>query len=466
MNKLTSRLYKCLPLPLKRQYDRIAASDIGKRMSKSVFWSLTGSVLSQGLMLLATIVVARILGKTEYGELGMIRSTVSMFAVFAGFGLGMTATKYIAEFRYSHPEKTGKIIGLTTLFAGGTGGIISIIILLSAPYIATHSINAPHLVNEIRLGAVMLFFSALNGAQTGTLSGFEAFKTIARVNLVSGLLAFPIQIGCTLLLGLQGSVIGFGLSFCILWILNFFAVRQESKKAGIAIRFSKAWDEWNVLLKFSLPALLSGILVSPVMWACNALLVNKPGGYDEMALFDAANQWRNAILFIPAILAQIALPMLSAHVHDKPKFNRILKLNIRINVIVATAIAVLVSLLAVLIMKSYGKGFAEGSEVLIVLAGSAVLVAVNNIIGQAIASKGRMWAGFSLNLIWSVILISCTAWFINRGMGAKGIALGLLISYVLHTITQSVFVHFIMRKQVPTLPPTTNAIKESDHTSA
>ncbi|HPB01506.1 MAG TPA: hypothetical protein PLZ67_01000, partial [Bacteroidales bacterium] len=74
--------------------------------------------------------------------------------------------------------------------------------------------------------------------------------------------------------------------------------------------------------------------------------------------------------------------------------------------------------------------------------------------------------GFSLNLIWSVILISCTAWFINRGMGAKGIALGLLISYVLHTITQSVFVHFIMRKQVPTLPPTTNAIKESDHTSA
>lgn len=447
MNKFASGLYRCLPSQLKRQWDRVAESDIGKRMASGVFWSLTGSVLSQGLMLLATIFVARILGKTEYGELGMIRSTVSMFAVFAGFGLGMTATKYIAEYRKSDPEKSGKIIGLTTLFAGGTGGIISIIILIAAPYIATHSINAPHLVDEIRLGAVMLFFSALNGAQTGTLSGFEAFKTIAKVNLIAGLLAFPIQIGCTLLFGLQGSVIGFGLNFLILWALNFYAVRRETQKAGIIIRFTKAWDEWNVLLKFSLPALLSGILVAPVMWACNALLVNKPHGYEEMALFDAANQWRNAILFIPAILAQIALPLLSAHVNDKAKFNRILKLNIKLNAVVASAIAAIVALMAVYIMKSYGQGFAEGSEVLIILASSAVLVAINNIIGQAIASRGRMWAGFFLNLIWSIVLITSTGWLLNEGFGAKGVALGLLISYALHTITQSLFVHFTIRKQ-------------------
>lgn len=433
-------------MPLKRQWDKIAQSDIGKRMAYGAFWSLAGSVVSQGLMLLATIVIARILGKVEYGELGMIRSTVSMFAVFAGFGLGMTATKYIAEFRKKDPSKTGKIIGLTTLFAGGTGGLISIIILIAAPYLSEHSINAPHLVNEIRLGAVMLFFSALNGAQTGTLSGFEAFKTIAKVNLISGILAFPIQIVCTLLLGLQGSVIGFGLNFLIMWALNFIAVRREANKAGIIIQFRHAWDEWSVLLRFSLPALLSGILVAPAMWACNALLVNRPHGYEEMALFDAANQWRNAILFIPAILAQIALPMLSAHVNEKRQFNKILIVNIKLNAFVSFLIAGIIALLSLFIMNSYGPGFAEGAEVLIILAFSAVLVAVNNIIGQAIASKGKMWAGFSLNLIWSVVLLISTSYFLKLDLGAKGMALGLLVSYSLHTITQSIFMHFTMRK--------------------
>ena len=62
-----------------------------------MFWTFAGTVISRGLMFVATVAVARILGKTAYGELGMIQSTVGMFSVFAGFGLGLTATKYVAE---------------------------------------------------------------------------------------------------------------------------------------------------------------------------------------------------------------------------------------------------------------------------------------------------------------------------------------------------------------------------------
>jgi O-antigen/teichoic acid export membrane protein len=60
------------------------------------------------------------LGKTGYGELGMIQTTVGMFGVFAGFGLGVTATKHVAEFRRSDPARAGRIIGLSSVFAVGT----------------------------------------------------------------------------------------------------------------------------------------------------------------------------------------------------------------------------------------------------------------------------------------------------------------------------------------------------------
>jgi O-antigen/teichoic acid export membrane protein len=436
LKNILNRIYEILPPRFRNFWNRIEQSDIGSRMAKGTFWSLTGSLISRGLMLLASIIVARILGKTTYGELGMIRSTVTMFTVFAGFGLGLTATKYIAEFRETNKVKTGKIIGLSTIFAGITGSIIAIIILLTAPAIASKTINAPHLVNELRLGAIMLFFSALNGAQTGTLAGLEAFKSIAKVNLIAGLTSFPIQIGLTLLYGLTGSVIGFGINFLVLWTLNFIAVRKISRKFKIKIDFLNSWSEWPVLYKFSLPALFSGLLVSPVMWACNTMLVNQTNGYDEMAIFDAGFQWRNSVLFIPAILSQIALPLLSSESKNHKKFLKILKTNILLNLASSLVIAMLVILFSGFIMSSYGEGFIEGQKVLIILIITTILISINSVVGQAIASKNKMWYAFALNLIWAISILVLSYYFMSKNLGASGLATAYLISYILHTITQ------------------------------
>lgn len=444
MNKIFRKIYTVLPTKFRNIWDRIERSDIGSRMATGAFWALAGSVISRGLMLLASIIVARILGKTEYGELGMIRSTVTMFTVFAGFGLGLTATKYIAEFRETNKIKAGKIIGLSTIFAGITGSIIAIIILLTAPIIASKTINAPHLVNELRLGAFMLFFSAINGAQTGILAGLEAFKSIAKVNIIAGLVAFPIQIGFTLLWGLTGSVIGFGTNFLVLWSLNFISVRKISSNFNIKIDFTYSWSEWPILYKFSLPALLSGLLVSPVLWACNAMLVNQPNGYEEMAIFDAGFQWRNSVLFIPAILSQIALPLLSSESTNHKKFSKILKTNILLNLVSSLFIALLILFFSKLIMSSYGEGFIEGRNVLNILIITTVLISINSVVGQAMASKNKMWYAFSLNLIWAISILAASYYFNTRNSGALGLATAYLISYIIHTIAQ----FYILRVKV------------------
>lgn len=448
MYKLKIKLYNILPQKIQLIWGRIENSDIGSRIASGAFWSLLGSIISQGLMLVATIVVARILGKVEFGELGIIRSTINMFAVFAGFGLGMTATKYVAELYLKDKLRTGKIIGLSTLFAGSIGFIIATILVFLAPFIATKTINAPHLVNEIRLSAIMLYFSAMNGSQTGILAGFEAFKTIAKVNLIAGFFAFPIQIAFTWYFGLQGSVIGFGLNFVFLWFLNLIAVRKESRKNGINISYRESLNEWTILYKFSFPAVMSGFLVSPIMWLCTAMLVNTKNGYAEMAVFDAANQWRNATLFIPAILSQIALPLFSSTVGDDKLFNRILKLNIMLVFMISFSIAIIISLLAKFIMGFYGNDFISGSNVLIILTFTTVLISVNNIIGQAIAGKGKMWNGFVLNLIWGIILLTSSYIFLKNKFGAKGLAYALLISYLTHTLLQFLYLkRFILKSK-------------------
>ena len=86
---------------------------------------------------------------------------------------------------------------------------------------------------------------------------------------------------------------------------------QEIKQNGILIDYRGGWSEWHVLLSFTLPTIISGVVVVPVTWWANVVLVNQPNGYMEMGIFNATNQWRIALVFLPAILTQPTLPMLS-----------------------------------------------------------------------------------------------------------------------------------------------------------
>ena len=96
MIKEKHRFIEKLPPFAIKWYERISASDIGMRMARGAFWSFSGTAIAKLLILIAGMLVANILGKEHYGELGIVRSTISMFVIFGTAGLGLTATKYIS----------------------------------------------------------------------------------------------------------------------------------------------------------------------------------------------------------------------------------------------------------------------------------------------------------------------------------------------------------------------------------
>ena len=423
-------------------WERIAKSDLGGRLARGVFWSIAGAAVSRGLMLLASILVARLLGQIGYGEFGMIRSTVSMFAVFAGFALGMTATKNIAENYRSDPIKAGRIWAISETFALAAGALVAIIIFLFAPWLAERTINAPHLVPEIRIGACILLLNGLNGAQTGALAGFEAFRAIAVVNLGVGLASFPLLVCGAWWGGVRGAVWALLVIMLLNWLFNYLALRRVAACHKVALTFSGCTKELPILWTFSLPAALSGIMVSPVLWAGNALLVNQSGGYEQMAIFDAANQWRIAVLFIPGAVGQVVLPMLASLVDDNEvaRFRKVLKYNVVLNAGLGLVTAGIIATAAPWIMRSYGTAFAAGSQVLALLALSAVLASVSQVVGQAIASKGEMWVGFAMNLLWATALLLSGYWLMSRGYGAMGLAIAYVFAYLLHMVWVGLYV--------------------------
>lgn len=421
--------------------DKINSSDIAKRMASGALWTFTGTAFAKLIVLIAGILCARILGKELYGEFGMVRSTINMFVALGTAGLGMTATKYISEYRKEQKDRTVSIYLLTNSFAVITGVIITLVILILADFLAETTLRAPHLADSLKVGALLLFVTVLNGAQNGTLSGFENFKSIAINTFIASIFETVFMLVGAYYYGVYGAILGYGIGFISLYVTNHIAIKSSFKKQGIEVSrklFNK--EDLSLLYKFSLPAMLSSLIIAPTYWIVRTMLVNS-SGFGELAIYEAAEQWRIIILFIPTAVGQIVLPILSSLVNGSAKtYWKVLYLNIIINFVVTLILVAGVALFSSRIMQAYGDDFND-TYTLIVLCSSAIIAAISNVVGSAIASKGKMWVGFTFNLMWSIFMIGFTIIFIRYG--AMAIALAFLCSYALHTIISIIYLKYL-----------------------
>jgi O-antigen/teichoic acid export membrane protein len=433
----------------KRLVEKIKASPLLYRLAKGAFWSLLGTVATRVFSMVTTIFIARILGKENYGAYGMVQSTLGMFGLFAGFAMGSTMTKYVAELRVKNPEKAGGILSLTKMLSILTSGMISCILILMASWIARVTLKRPDLAPIIITGSVLLFVSTLNNVQTGALAGFEAFKAIARINFVQGVITPIISIPLVYFYGVQGAIISLIIVSAVGYGLCNFALKRECILHGISVpRFDTgSFREWPILWKFSFPALMAGLLVIPVTWITNTILVNRNNGYAEFGLFNAANQWRQFIIFIPQILASVMLPIFSETYgrEDKKDFLDAFAINLRLTWTVALPITITVIAFRHFLSGLYGSQYSGTAQIITLLMATAFLNIVNNVIGSALTGAGRMWTGAAFNLAWAIVLVIATVLLVPV-YGGYGLAAAYLLAYFLHTIWQMVYIEIKLAK--------------------
>jgi len=404
--------------------------------------------------MLASMLVARVLGRESFGELGMIQNTVGLFGVLAGFGLGLTATKYVAECRVTDTEKAGRILALSSAAATILGGISALALYFAAPFLAKNTLAAPHLTEPLRIASLLLLVSAHNGQQNGALAGLESFRLLTTVNIWAGLLSFPILWLSAVYGGLHGAVWGVVISQAVTWLLTRHALMREAARNKLAFLWSSASSELGVLWSFSFPAFLGGVAVVPANWLCSTMLVNQPHGYTEMGLFNAANQWFAALMVLPAVIGQACLPILAERLGaaDTRRVGKVLLSAMLVSAAVLMPIALAGSLLSPWIMGFYGPEFVHGWPTLACCLATALLLGVQTPVGQVLIALGRLWLGLFMNLGWSVVIVAGTYLLVDRG--ALGLAGARLVAYGFHALwTIGFAAWFILRKSHPIPSP-------------
>lgn len=398
-------------------------------------------------MLLSSILVAHILGKTSYGEYSIIRTTIFMFLALATLGIGATTTKYISQYRNLDLQKAYNIYIVGSTFSVIFGLIVSLLIVVCANWIAVTQLNAASLTISIKYGAILLFFCTINGVQQGSLAGFEDFKIIARNSFITSIIEVIFICGMAYFWGINGALIGSALGYVAFTAMNHISIKKHFGDSlnGDIKKITK--EDISVIWVFGVPSALCNLLVIVSLWMSRTYLIRETN-FGEIAVYNAADQVKTFILFIPSALSTIILPILTNIKHTsktKSAYVKVLKYNIGVNVAVASMLVLIVSICAKPILHLWGSDFND-TKTLIILSLSAIFSSFATVVGQAIASQGKMWIGFICNLIWATMVILLSRWFIGLGYGSTGLALAILTAYIVHGLYQYVVLRYFIRK--------------------
>lgn len=406
-------------------------------------WSFLSALIARSANVVALVICARVLAQEQFGQVAIIQSTVGMFAPIAGLGLATTTTKFLAEYRDADPDRAGRILALSLVAAAVAGLLLTGVLILLAPQLAALGFAAPDLSTQLIQASGLLAFGVFEAVQTGALIGFEAFSRIARLSVWNGLLSIPVVAILASRYGASGAIAGLTVSVAVACVLNAIALRAECRKWGIHPSLTGIRAEQRMLLNFSLPSYLSGIVVAPVTWLSTALLVHQANGFAEMALFTAADRFRYLLIFLPLAVSRIAVPALSRFrsAGDNAGYRNAFRWNLGFGLLVSIPPALLCVAFAQPLMAVFGEAFRRGWPVLAILAVSAIPTVMNTQLGAAMLSNGRAWARASADLVLAAVFL-LAAWILIPQWSATGLAMAFAIAYT----TASLLLFLMLRR--------------------
>ena len=365
------------------------------RMTRGVAWNTIGTAFNQGSTFLVNIILAHLLARQAFGRYAMIQTTLSVVSTIAQLSSGYTATRYVAEFRDRDPVRAGRILGLCAVVSLTTGVLAAIGLLLGAHRLAI-IVKSPDLTIGFMIAAAVVFFSVTSGFLIGALAGLERYAAFGQSGIASGCAYVVLGTGGAWFGGVNGALTGVALSglfqFLLLWVL----VMRETHRLRIAIRPREAWSERSILFRFSLPAAFNGFVSLPAIWTANAILARQPNGYEQVALFTAANSFRIIVLFLPNILNTVGLSVLNNQrgAGDEIRFRKLFRVNLLATAGIVVGGGIVVAFGGRWLLKVFGHGFDEAYPVLLVLMLAALAETMSLVAFQIIQTQEKLWLSF------------------------------------------------------------------------
>lgn len=216
---------------------------IKKRLFRNASWLLGGKTASSIFSALQTVIVARILGVSDYGLLALIIAYVDILNNFFDFRVWETATKYIGTFwTNGEREKTCSMIKLSYMVDISSGILAFAIAVITANIASLYLIHSPQAYPLIWIYSLSLLIDTANSTSDAILRVFDRFKRIAFVSSFNQFFRLIlVSIILYLGMGIKGVIFSYVVSSFLVFSIRLCVVSKTLKENGL-----KRWWESNL----------------------------------------------------------------------------------------------------------------------------------------------------------------------------------------------------------------------------
>lgn len=411
-------------------------------------WLFSGEVVVRGVNILYGVLLARIIGKYEYGILAVVFGVITMFTQIASFGLTVTTTRHVALLRQKDPEKAGRCLSFCLMLSFILALLISSVCACSSNILAVTLYNRNELAIPILLGSAFLLFNVMSNPLIGALAGFERFGKVTQANFIQVISLAGLGLLLASIYRVNGAILALALSWALCCIFSFYQLFRACSENKVSMTLKGIWKERRIIWVYGIPNLLTSAFTGPAITLSQAVVTNISGGISGMGSYQAAMSWRRAILFAPKAVRRVTLPFLAKMKgkKDRTQFIKLFFINLSINAGVAVLVALPVMLLSPLIMSLYGKDFANDWDLVIILALSGVFQVLNDVTTQIGAALEKMWWNFGVHVVWSLLLVILTKSFVPI-WGVKGYAIAFTIVTLNHLLINTLLSLYFIKKE-------------------
>lgn len=380
-----------------------------------VLWTIMDVLFSKGFPLVIMILMARILGPTEFGLYGILIVFISIGLLLTESGLtsSLIRHRYLSKVDYSTVFYLNVLLSLSC----------AILISITAPFIAQF-FDKPILSSLIQLLSITYFIGSLSAVHLAILNKKMRFKKIAMINapgaIIGGLSGWWFAIhhhGIWSLVYMN--IINQVVTTLVLWMNIHWRPSFQYSRLKAQLHF-----------KFGVNMFLSGLLDTLFKNSYN-LIIGKLYPVQSLAFFERARSLQEYPSFaITGIANKVSYPLLARMQHDEQEGKSFIKKLIRLTFFLNTPfILILAGLAKPLFLLMLGLPWMPAVPYFQILCLSSLFYPHHAYNLNILKIKGRSDLFLKLEIVKKVLMVLLI--ILSMPFGITGLIWGMVINSVL-----------------------------------
>lgn len=269
-----------------------------------------------------TKIVAAVLGPSGIALMGQLTNFLSFLFAFSSGGINGGVVRYIAEFK-DNKRHLNFYISTSFYITLFFSSLFSLLVLIFSSFLSVKILYSAEYSIIFNVIAFFLIFYAFNSIIISIVNGLKDFYKYTYINIASSCLTLIISVCFVILFNIKGALIGLIVSQSIILFVSLYFIRKDDWFSVNKILYYFNTKISLRLLKYSLMAISTAILVPAAQLLIRSYVINE-FSLEKAGIWEGVNKVSSMYLtVVTTTLGIYFLPKFS-----ETKNNRDLKIEV------------------------------------------------------------------------------------------------------------------------------------------